>query len=73
VAQTKRAAVQTYKPHYSDKIEADNGAVYAIDLNTARRFAAGVEAGVYDQGRGGIIPMYFDCAGHMGELGSVPT
>jgi hypothetical protein len=58
-----------YKPNYSQKIEADNGAAYAIDLKSARRFAAGVEAGVYDQGRGGIVPMYFDCAGHMGELG----
>jgi hypothetical protein len=57
------------KPNYSEKIEADNGAVYMIDLHTARHFAAGVEAGVYDQGRGGVIPMYFDCAGHMGELG----
>jgi hypothetical protein len=43
--------------------------VFAIDLKSARHFAAGVEAGVYDGGRGGIIPMYFDCAGHMGELG----
>jgi hypothetical protein len=64
---TRRPGV--YQPNYSEKIEADNGAVYAIDLKSARRFAAGVEAGVYDQGRGGIIPMYFDCAGHMGALG----
>ena len=63
------ALAQTYAPNYSEKIEADNGATYAVDLKSARRFAAGVEAGVYDEGRGGIIPMYFDCAGHIGELG----
>ncbi|MGP0095286.1 MAG: hypothetical protein ACLPKB_35835 [Xanthobacteraceae bacterium] len=59
-----------YKPSYSEKIEADNGAVYAIDLKSARHFAAGVMAGVYDQGRGGIIPMYFYCKGaQMGPVG----
>jgi hypothetical protein len=58
-----------YEPRYSEKIEADNGAVYRVDLNGTRYFANGVEAGVYDEGRGGTVPMYFDCAGHMGELG----
>ena len=64
------ALAQTpYKPSYSEKIEADNGAVYAIDLKSARHFGANVLAGVYDEGRGGIIPMFFDCAGHMGQMG----
>ena len=64
------ASAQTqYKPNYSEKIEADNRAVYAIDLKSARHFGANVLAGVYDEGRGGIIPMFFDCAGHAGPMG----
>jgi hypothetical protein len=46
----KRTKVEVYQPSYSEKVEADNGAVFAIDLKTARHFAAGVEAGVYDEG-----------------------
>jgi hypothetical protein len=42
-----------YEPRYSEKIEADNGAVYRVDLNGTRYFANGVETGVYDEGSGG--------------------
>lgn len=63
------ALAQQYRPHLSEMIEADNGARYAVDLNTARHFGPVVEAGIYDQGRGGIIPMMFDCRGHAGPLG----
>jgi hypothetical protein len=66
--QQKRGAAQTYKPQLSEKVEADNGAVYAVDLNSARHFSGGALAGIYDQGRGGIAPMWFDCAGHMREF-----
>ena len=63
------ALAQQYRPHLSEMIEADNGARYAVDLNTARHFGPVVEAGIYDQGRGGIVPMMFDCHGHAGPLG----
>jgi hypothetical protein len=32
------AKVEVYQPSYSEKVEADNGAVFAIDLKTARHF-----------------------------------
>ena len=50
-------------PHYSEKIEADNGAIYAVDLKTARHFGGLVQAGVYDLNQGIMIaaPMWFQC------------
>lgn len=52
-----------YTPVYSEKIEADNGAVYAVDLKTARHFGNLVQAGVYDLNRQIQIagPMWFQC------------
>jgi hypothetical protein len=51
-------------PHYSEKVEADNGAVYAVDLSTARHFGGLVQAGVWDLNQRIIIaaPMWFQCA-----------
>lgn len=58
----------SYEPKWQ-KVEADNGAEHQIDLNSARRFAAGVLATVYFAGARISTGVYFDCAGHMGELG----
>jgi hypothetical protein len=57
--------VHPYKPTYSERIEADNGAAYAVDLKTARWFGSLVQAGVYDPDRGVQIagPMWFVCGG----------
>jgi hypothetical protein len=59
-----RAKIEPYRPSYSEKVEADNGAVYAVDLSTARHFGGLVQAGVYDLNQGIIIasPMWFQCA-----------
>jgi hypothetical protein len=43
-------------------VEAGNGAVYEVDINTARHFRTRTEAGIYDEERGGMVPIYFDCA-----------
>ena len=64
VAQTPAPKPQAPKSQFSEKIEADNGAVYAVDLSTARHFGSLVQAGVYDLNRGIIVaaPMWFQCA-----------
>lgn len=58
------ASAQTpYKPLYSERVEADNGAVYVVDLKTARHFGNLVQAGVWDPNRQIQIaaPMWFAC------------
>jgi hypothetical protein len=57
-----------YEIRFSEKVEADNGAVYAVDLKSARQFGSNVLANVYDEGQGGMVGMLFDCAGHMGPM-----
>ena len=66
------ASQNANQPKYSDKIEADNGAVYAVDLSTARHFGGLVQAGVYDLNRGIIVaaPMWFQCA--YAQIGTDP-
>lgn len=65
LASAQTPAPQPYKPLYSERVEADNGAVYAVDLKTARHFGNLVQAGVYDLNRQVQIagPMWFQCSG----------
>jgi hypothetical protein len=66
------ALAQPPKPNWH-KIEADNGAITQIDLNSIRPFANGREAIIYiDQGGSANIAnmkrIYFDCRGHMTDI-----
>jgi hypothetical protein len=60
-ASAPASAQPEYQPAYSAKVEADNGTAYAVDLRSARHFGSLVQAGVYDEGRHGIMPMWFNC------------
>lgn len=61
-----------YKPNYSEKIEADNGATYMVDLNFVSRFSPGtVKALIYDEGRRGTFAMLFDCRGNGAIYGAM--
>lgn len=65
------ALAQAPKPNWR-KVEADNGSIIQIDLNSIRPFANGKEAIIYiDQGTQDIRNMrrvYFNCQGHMTDI-----